>query len=300
MEDILSYLNESIINIGKYYDAKHIPMQIGQAIYNYGNSDIFDILAFVDVSQECDGSSGMIITPTHVYFRFAKKGVFAYKDIQKLVLEKNRNEQMMIIQTQESTYRFKNNYLNKEKFLMFLSDITQLEVQLQMRNYEKVEYYVHMIIEDIEDDLYEDVILTSQQKLQLKELKENLDVVSHMEDNVYQDEIKTLCSQALSFFCDLELDSEEIDELIKIENEFSETSQQKQVQDYYDEMMSQYAKGHTDMYDQLRQTMDSLGIHEDDLKNKTPEEMNAYIDHLCERFGISRSTVESLAKKFTR
>ena len=39
-------------------------------------------------------------------------------------------------------------------------------------------------------------------------------------------------------------------------------------------------------------------INEKDMENKSPEELNQYIEDLCTRFGISKSQIEVLAKKF--
>jgi hypothetical protein len=37
-----------------------------------------------------------------------------------------------------------------------------------------------------------------------------------------------------------------------------------------------------------------------DLNNKSPEELNAYIDDVCDKFHISRSQLEKVAQKFKK
>lgn len=44
--------------------------------------------------------------------------------------------------------------------------------------------------------------------------------------------------------------------------------------------------------------MKTLGIDEQDLEGKSPAELNQYIENLCSRFGISKSQIEKLSKKF--
>lgn len=44
--------------------------------------------------------------------------------------------------------------------------------------------------------------------------------------------------------------------------------------------------------------MDKLGIHLDDFKNKSPDELNQYINELCQRFGISREQLDSMTQKY--
>ena len=44
--------------------------------------------------------------------------------------------------------------------------------------------------------------------------------------------------------------------------------------------------------------MKALGINEEELKGKSPAELNQYIEDLCTRFGVSKSQIEKLSKKF--
>ncbi len=64
--------------------------------------------------------------------------------------------------------------------------------------------------------------------------------------------------------------------------------------------MNHYQQGNPQIFKQVKSMMNMLGIHEDDLKNKSPYELNQYIEELCQRFGVSKSQVENLAKKFQK
>ncbi len=295
-EKILSYLNEDIMNQGTYYSHKCIPAQISHAIYMFGNLTITDILAFIDITQNQDGSQGVIITPTHIYFCFTKSGSFAYEDIQSLRLQKHRHQQAISsICLKEKTYTFQNNYFNQEKWIEFLSFVSQIDYELQMTIHEKIEYYTRKVIDDIFNDEYEDVALTSKQDQQLHDVLDNLKVVSQMEDDDCQSELEIICKQSLDIFFDLELDSDEIDILIDIEKQISSMMESQ----YGEDIINQYTQGNKELYERVQNTMQALGISEEELKGKTPEELEQYINDLCHRFGISKSMLDDLAKKFT-
>lgn len=296
-EKILSYLNEDIINQGTYYSHECIPAQVSQAIYAFGNSTITDIIAFIDITQNQDGSHGVIITPTHIYFRFSKSGSFAYEDIQSLRLQKHRHQQSISsICLKEKTYTFQNNYFNQDKWIEFLSFVSQIDYELQMTIYEKIEYYTQRVIDDIFNNEYEDVVLTSKQDQQLHAILDNLRVISQMEDDDYQSELEIICKQSLDIFFDLELDSDEIDILIDIEKQISSIMGSQ----YDEDIINQYTQGNKELYERVQNIMCTLGISEEELKGKTSEELEQYINDLCHRFGISKSMLDDLAKKFTR
>jgi len=304
-EEILSYIDETITQEATYYDYAHLPYQISNAIYTFGSSEITDMIAFIDASPELDGSHGMILTPTHVYFQFYKSGCFAYAEITGLSLEKHRHldEVIATIQTTNKKYVFKNKYINQEAFIQFLSNVTDIHVEMIMTIHEKIEYYIKQVIDDIENDGYEDIELTEEQAKTLRDLHENLEVISRMNDEDYCFELENICPQALNFFYELELDSDEIDILIDIEKQLSDSEKQEdqqfqQAQQYYDKMMNEYAQGNTQMYDQFKGTMDALGINEEEMRGKSPEELEQYVSDLCDRLGVSKSMVEKMAKKF--
>ena len=97
----------------------------------------------------------------------------------------------------------------------------------------------------------------------------------------------------------MELDSEEIDTLLELKKSFDNNKQQfNENQKYYDDLMNKYLNGDSDTINQMKNVMKNLGLDENSLKNKSPDEINQYIDNLCNSFGISRDQVDNLAKKF--
>lgn len=302
-EDILAYINDTIMRQGQYYTYQNIPPQIGNAIYLYGHDQIYDIVIFMDLSQECDGSLGIIITSNYLYFQLKQKGYFAFQDIQSLSLEMHRHQERKgVIQTTTHTYQFDDQMIDVKAFLLAISTLTNIDINMVMTQHEKIEYNILMILHDIENDEYEDLEITDLQYQKMKEFYDNINIIQSLDDENYQYELETLCQQALQFFYELELDSDEIDDLIKIQKELHHKEDQsfEQAKQYYDDMMHQYQQGDTKMFDQLRSMMNMLGIHEDDFKDKSPEEMNQYIDDLCNRFGISRSQIDKLIEKFQK
>ena len=302
-KDILFYFDQDIITKGRYYTYENLPSQISQAIYLYGDSDIQDIVIFIDDSDEQDGSSGMIITPQALYYQFAHVGKIIFNDILSLSLQKHRHQDAVgYIKTNQKTFAFDNTYCYIEKIINALSQCLDLDIHLSMTNHEKIEHYLQIILHDIENDEYEDVILTPKQKDKIQEFYQNLDLIQNLDDENYNYELETLCPQALAFFDELEFDSEEIDCLYAILEELNQKEDQmfQQAKQYYDDMMNQYQQGDSQMYNQMKSMMNMLGIHEEDLKDKSPEELNQYIEDLCSRFGISKSQIENLAKRFQK
>ena len=57
-----------------YYPYFKLPATIGSAIYLYGSNDIKDIVCFVDLSDELDGSQGIIFSDEAMYFELNVKG----------------------------------------------------------------------------------------------------------------------------------------------------------------------------------------------------------------------------------
>ena len=60
----------------------------------------------------------------------------------------------------------------------------------------------------------------------------------------------------------------------------------------------QNQNGDTGMYDQMKSTMESLGIDEERLKNMSNEEVDQYVKEMCKKFGISQSLFDKLKDRF--
>ena len=69
---------------------------------------------------------------------------------------------------------------------------------------------------------------------------------------------------------------------------------------WFDEMSESYRQGNTEMYDQLKTTMNNLGINEEALKNMSSEELDEYVKDMCRKFGISQSLFEKMKYRFGR
>ena len=68
------YLDDTLIHQGQFYDKQSLPSQVSNAIYQYGDNSDFDLLAYIDISEQQDGSKGMIITQKGIYFNLAMPG----------------------------------------------------------------------------------------------------------------------------------------------------------------------------------------------------------------------------------
>lgn len=300
--EIFATLNQDLVIKGKFYGKENLPSQISNAIYSFGSFDVFEILAFIDISNELDGSKGMIITPEAIYFKFGQTGSFKYQDIIALSLEKHRHNPVIkaVIKTGDKNYAFSNKTIDPEILVSLLSKITELDVEMIMTNHEKVAYYVPLVLQDLENDEYEDVELTLQQKNRIQEFYQDLSMIEQLDDENYQYELVNLCHQALAFFDDLGLDSDEIDELEKVEESFNQIDQEEEqkienAKKFYDDMMDKYRQGDSDMYNRVKGIMNQFGINENELAGKSTEEIE---DILCSKFGISKSMMEKLLRKF--
>ena len=89
---LLSYIDDVFRCERGYYNYTNIPSTIGYAIYSYGSNDIKDIVCFVDLSDDLDGSKGIIFTMDSLYFNLNVKACFKYSDILSLRLNKDRNQ----------------------------------------------------------------------------------------------------------------------------------------------------------------------------------------------------------------
>lgn len=300
--EMFATLNQDLVIKGKFYDKENLPSQISNAIYSFGSFDVFEILAFIDISDELDGSKGMIITPEAIYFKFGQAGCFKYQDIIALSLEKHRHDPVTkaVIKTSDKNYAFSNKTIDPEIFVNLLSKVTDLDIEMIMSNYEKVAYYVPIVLQDLENDEYEDIELTLIQKNKIQEFYQDLSMIEQLDDENYQYELVNLCHQALAFFDDLGLDSDEIDELEKVEAVFNQADLEEEqkienAKKFYDDMMDKYRQGDSEMYDRVKGIMNQFGIDENELAGKSTEEIE---DILCSKFGISKSMMEKLVRKF--
>ena len=71
------------------------------------------------------------------------------------------------------TFVFKNKYLNLKGFIECLSEILEMPVHYEMSAYEKVEYFVPIVLNDLKEDVYEDLNLTNNTSNKLKILNMN-------------------------------------------------------------------------------------------------------------------------------
>lgn len=304
-EIILENLDESIVNEATFYSQQNIPSQISQALYLYGSTTDYQVLGFIDASG--DGSKGMIFTDQGIYFCFKEPHFFLYEDIEKLILVKKEEtfDFYAKIKTKTSTFVFKNNYLNLKEFIECLSGILEMPISYEMSAYEKVEYFVPLVLDDLKEDVYEDLELTKQQYQQIKDIEHELEMAKELKDLDYQDEYRSLCRYCLDFFESLGLDSDEIEALNEAQSFFEQQDSQENQQlegakRWVDEMMSNYQNGDTGMYDQMKSTMENLGIDEEKLKNMSKEEVDQYVQDMCKKFGISQSLFDKLKDKFGR
>lgn len=301
-ETILELINNDFINTGKIYFSNNIPIQISNAIYSFGSNDISNIIVFIDNSDNLDGSIGYIFTDNKLY---SNLGSFSYDQITKLELEKHHNNPKIsaYITTKDNKYCFDNKHFNSETLLKLFSKITDLNIDVILNDHEKVAYYVSIVLNDLLNDEYEDIELTTQLKNKINSFLHDLELIEKLDDSQYNDELEQLCLHALNFFDELELDSEEIDILIELKKDFDNkkyrnSQQVNESKKYYDDLMNKYLNGDPNTINQMKNVMKNLGLDENSLKDKSPDEINQYIDNLCNSFGISRQQVDNLAKKF--
>lgn len=298
------YLDDTLIHQGQFYDKQSLPSQVSNAIYQYGDNSDFDLLAYIDISEQQDGSKGMIITQKGIYFNLAMPGKIIYQDIIQIALKKPLLQDTLIafIKTKDKAYQFKDYIINALQLIQFLSEITGLDIDYLMNDYEKVEYFVPIVLQDILDDVYEDTVLDEEMTKKITDMQEELQTIRSLSMNEYQDELMLLNNKALDLFEELALDSEEIDQLVQVQTNLQNQEDQRynQFKNYYDQMMDQYKNGNTGQFDQIQTMMNRLGLDEETLKNKSPEELNQILEDLCSRFGISKSQIERMAQRFNK
>ena len=298
------YLDDTLIHQGQFYDKQSLPSQVSNAIYQYGDNSDFDLLAYIDISEQQDGSKGMIITQKGIYFNLAMPGKIIYQDIIQIALKKPLLQDTLIafIKTKDKAYQFKDYIINALQLIQFLSEITGLKIDYLMNDYEKMEYFVPIVLQDILDDVYEDTVLDEEMTKKITDMQEELQTIRSLSMNEYQDELMLLNNKALDLFEELALDSEEIDQLVQVQTNLQNQEDQRynQFKNYYDQMMDQYKNGNTGQFDQIQTMMNRLGLDEETLKNKSPEELNQILEDLCSRFGISKSQIERMAQRFNK
>ena len=140
-------------------------------------------------------------------------------------------------------------------------------------------------------------------KVEDKDIEHELEMAKELKDLDYQDECRSLCRYCLDFFESLGLDSDEIEALNEAQSFFDQQDSQENQQlegakRWVDEMMSNYQNGDTGMYDQMKSTMENLGIDEEKLKNMSKEEVGQYVQDMCKKFGISQSLFDKLKDRF--
>ncbi|RHM58856.1 MULTISPECIES: hypothetical protein [Coprobacillaceae] len=268
------------IKKGHVYLQNQLPAQISNAIYQYGSSEDYHVILYVDLSTGLDGSKGLIFTENNLYFQLTKKGQINYQNIQSITLKKNKKQLFVKIQTKDEHYTFSDTIFDIEQLCTVLSKLTTLEVSYDLSLHEKVLYDISIILSDIENNEYEDLELDEIELNQLDTLKGDMQGIYELDDQAYILEIELLLSRALEFFDQLGLDSDEIDELVSIREQFNQKQNQA--------------------FEQAKSMASNMGVDMDLLKNKSPEELNQMVDDLCDKFHISRNQVETLAKKFMK
>ena len=299
MEGLQEYINQLVIQ-GMLYTTQ-LPASVSNAIYLYGSNDIKNVVAFIDVSEKCDGTRGMIIGDEGVYFHFKNNVSILYKDIKELFLIIKRNHIKGKVKTNEIIV-LEDLPIHLESFMKILSLMSDVDINIQMSMYQKIAYYVPVVLNDLENEEYEDVLLDSMQIKQINDFKGDLEVINKMEEQDYQYELETLCIKALQFFDDLGLDSEEIDILLDVYKQIEEKNQKEEdmyenAKKYYDDMMDNYKHGDGSMFNNVKSIMSSMGIDLDNLKDQSPDEMEKTINDICDRFHISRSQLEKVVNK---
>ena len=275
-----------------YYPYNRLPSTISYAIYSYGSNDIRDIICFVDLSDGLDGSQGIIFSDEGIYFDLNVQGQFKYKDITSLKLQKDHNLYTGYINNIKVTHK----YIQGNMFMQLLSYITDINIEADMNEYEKIAYFSTCILDDLYNEQYEDVILTDEQKDKVQHFYNELDRIHQYINNDYYIGLETLCPEMVLFFDDLGLDSEEMDELYVVYENMTKKQDEAfgQAKEYYDKMMNDYRNGDKSMFDKMKQTMNMLGIKEEDFYGKSPSEVE---DMLCQKLGITKEQFEMIKKK---
>ena len=275
-----------------YYPYNRLPSTISYAIYTYGSNDIKDIICFVDLSDELDGTQGIIFSDEGIYFDLNVQGHFKYKDITSLRLQKDHNNYTGYINNLCVSHQ----YIQSNMFMQLLSYISDIKIIADMNEYEKIAYLSTCILDDLYNEEYEDMILTPEQKMKVNHFYNELDRIHQYTNTDYYFGLETLCPELVLFFDDLGLDSEEFDELYVVYETMTKKQDEaiNQAKEQYKKMMDDYQKGDTSMLDKVKQSMSMLGLKEEDFYGKSPSEVE---DMLCQKLGITKEQFELIKKK---
>lgn len=282
------------------YTKENIPAYISTAIYSYGDSSIYDIVYYIDLSE--DHTKGIIITPDKIYYHISRSRMIDLKDIQELKLHLTRHDvnNECLIQTSDNKFAFDDTYINSKQFIQLLADMLDINITYVIEDHEAIEYYSKMIIDDVLNDVYEDVVVDEHIQSMIDSIKEELAQIENEEGASYNYSLEKLLTPMLELIDELEIDSDEVDALFKIQDKLQKQQEDlyNQTKSYYDTMAKQYADGNTALFDQVKRMTKNFGLDEETLQSNTPEQNEQLLDNLCERLGISRAQIEKLAERF--
>ena len=260
------------------YHTDNLPSSIGMAIYHYGDEHIRTVISYGEIDQE----HGYILTSDQLYYSFDQKNVISLQEITSLTIKKqrNRNDQYIIHSLDDFIIKEDISALFDE-----LKELIRVDIILDMNPWDSIHYYSKIILEDIKEDNYEDIALTSLQEDQIETYREILS--GEFTEADYRIEMEFMGDKMMSLIEELEIDSEEIDALEKANN----ILQQKQ-----SELFNQYQNMYLKNKDQLENIM---GFNLDDLENKSPDELNQMVDGLCNKFNLNKESLMKMAQKMS-
>lgn len=267
----------------KTYYKDNLPQSIGQAIYYYGDNSDYDVTYYM----EQDPEHGVILTSTALYYSLTQKGSLKLKDLTAIEVKKERgHDKELILVTADSRHIFYAHECDLDDLIEELVDATEIPVTYPMDVFNRIYYLSDLILNDVKDDVYEDVTLTPLQEEQLSSYLDTVNKAEELDDNNFRIEMEILVDHVTSLVHELELDSEDIDALEQAQQEMSAQE---------DQMFDQFQNLYANNKDTIK---NMTGIDIDDLKNKSPEELNGMLDDLCTRFNISKDQLTELAMRF--
>ena len=74
-----------------------------------------------------------------------------------------------------------------------------MPVHYEMSAYEKVGYFVPIVLNDLKEDVYEDLELNEQHFQQIKDIEHELEMAKELKGLDYQDECRSLCRLLFRF-----------------------------------------------------------------------------------------------------
>lgn len=263
-----------------YY--KDMPASIGQAIYEYGDNSITNVILYLE-----DGEHGYILTDKAFYYSFESKGSLKIADLSEVMIRQTRHQEKELILVANGVHHmFYAHNFDFRDLLDELEELKEVTITYPMNVDDRIRYLSDVILHDIKNDVYEDTVLNDLQKEKLTNYLETVAHAENLDETNYHLEMELLVDHVLDLCHELELDSEEIDALEQAGNEMHE--QENKMFDSFNDMYAQNK-------DKIK---DVTGIDMDDLKNKSPEELNSMVDDLCARFNISKDQLTELASRF--